>query len=94
MLHQNDMYQEKLLQKAEAFEEAAKILRSQIPHRSRIWMKSIIDRKLGDDVTNFVADIRRFESTGHKRDTTWGEGGKKVEKRRVQNTMGYQTRAA
>jgi hypothetical protein len=58
------MYQEKLLQKAEAFEEAAQILRSQIPHRNPIWMKSVIDRKLGNDVADFVADIRRFESTG------------------------------
>ena len=88
------MYQEKLLQKAKAFEEAAQILRSQIPHRNRIWMKSVIDRKLGNDVTDFVADIHRFESTGRKRDTTWGEGGTKVEKRRVHNTMGYQTREA
>ena len=88
------MYQEKLLQKAEAFEEAAQILRSQIPHRNQIWMKSVIDQKLGNDVTDFVADIHHFESIGQKQDTTWGEGGKKVEKRRVQNTMGYQTRAA
>ena len=58
------MYQEKLLQKAEAFEEAAQILHSQIPHRNQIWMKSVIDQKLGNDVTDFVADICHFESTG------------------------------
>ena len=85
------MYQEKLLQKAEAFEEAAQILHSQIPHRNQIWMKSVIDRKLGNDVTDFVADIHCLKSTGQKWDTTWGEGGKNVEKQQVQNTMGYQT---
>ncbi|KAF8231157.1 hypothetical protein L208DRAFT_1378239 [Tricholoma matsutake] len=39
--YENDMYQEKLLQKAKAFEEAAQILCSQIPHTNWIWMKSI-----------------------------------------------------
>ena len=57
-------------------------------------MKSVVDRKLGNDVMDFVADVQRFENTGRKRDTTWGEGGGKVVKRRVRNTMGYQRREA
>jgi hypothetical protein len=88
------MYWEELLQKAVAFEEAAQIPHSQIPHHNQIWMKSIVDRKLGHGVTDFVADIHHFESTGQKCDTTWGEGRSKVEKWQVQNTMGYQTQEA
>jgi hypothetical protein len=84
------MYQEELRQKADCLEEAARILRSQIPHRNHIWMKSIVDRKLGKDIMDFVADVQRFENTGRTRDTTWADGAGKVAKRRVRNTMGYQ----
>lgn len=70
-----DMHQEKLLQKAADFEEAARILRSQIPHGNPIWMKSIVDRKIGNDVTDFVADVRRFESTRRKGTQHGGKEG-------------------
>lgn len=69
-------------------------MREQIPHQNHIWMKLVADRKLANDVMDFVADVRRYEETGHKRDTTWGEGGGKVAKQRVRNTMGYQCREA
>ena len=76
---------------ATAFEDAAAILRAQASHRNRIWLKGLIDRKVGRDVIHFVGDIRRFEETGRKRGTTWGMGEGKDGRRRVQNTMGYQT---
>ena len=55
-------------------------MHSQIPHRNQIQMKLVIDQKLGNDVTDFVADIHHVESTGQKHNKTWGEGGKKIEK--------------
>jgi hypothetical protein len=36
-----------------------------------------------------VSDVQWFEKTRKKRGTTWGEGKIKVQKRHVQNTMGY-----
>jgi hypothetical protein len=80
-----------MIKRAEAFERAAKILRAQVSHRSasRIWQKSVSDRGVGNDVINLVSDVQWFEETGRKRGTTWGEGKDKVQKRRVQNTMGY-----
>ena len=83
---------EHLLSKATAFENAAAIIRAQVPYRNRIWMKNLVDRDVGHDVIDLVADVRRFEETGRKRDTTWAKGEGKGGKRRVQNTMGYQTR--
>ncbi|KAF8230017.1 hypothetical protein L208DRAFT_1284051, partial [Tricholoma matsutake] len=77
-----------------AFEEAAQIVHSKIDHQNWIWMKSIIDQKLGNFVIDFVADIHHCESTGQKWDTMWAEGRGKVEKQRVQNTMGYHTQEA
>ena len=78
--------------RAEAFERAAKILRAQVSHRnaSRIWQTSVSDRGVGNDVINLVSDVQWFEETGRKRGTTWGEGKDKVQKGRVQNTMGYE----
>lgn len=55
-------------------------------------MKNFVDRRVGRDVVDFVGDIRRFEETGRKRGTTWARGEGKEGKRRVQNTMGYQSR--
>ncbi|KAG5634669.1 hypothetical protein H0H81_001198 [Sphagnurus paluster] len=67
---------------------------SQAPHQNRIWLNSIVDRQFGCDQQHFADDIRHFEETGRSRDTTWAEGRGKIEKRRVQNTMGYQVRRA
>jgi hypothetical protein len=53
-------------------------------------MSSIVKRNVGKDVSLMVADIRRYESTGQKRDNTWGKRGDKEANRRVANTMGYQ----
>ena len=76
MRHQLDGLLDDMIKRAEAFERAAKILRTQASHRnaSRIWQKSVSDRGVGNDVINLVSDVRWFEETGVKRGTTWGEG--------------------
>ncbi|KAG6854163.1 hypothetical protein C0995_006989, partial [Termitomyces sp. Mi166 len=58
-----DDYIEQIQKKADAFEEAAQILRSQIQFKNRIWMKSLRDRKFGHDVMDFIDDIRVYEKT-------------------------------
>lgn len=50
------MYREDLLQRAAMFERATKIIRSQVPIGNPVWLKSIFDQRLGNDVANFVAD--------------------------------------
>ena len=40
------------------FERAADILRSQVRIGNPVWLKSIFDQRLGDDVVNFVADAQ------------------------------------
>ena len=57
-------------------------------------MKSIVDRRLGKDITDFVADVQQFENTSQTCDATWADGAGKVAKRRIQNTMGYQHQKA
>lgn len=72
----------------QALERAAAIIRGQIPHRKKMWLRAV-DQNIGNDVVDFVKDIERHESARRNRDTTWGEGKGKVERRRVRNTMGY-----
>jgi hypothetical protein len=55
-------------------------------------MSSIVSRGIGGDVSQFMADIDRFERTSHARDLTWARLGDKEGRRRMQNTMGYQVR--
>jgi hypothetical protein len=43
----------------------------------RNLIHSIAKRNVGKDVSLLVADIERFESTGQKRDNTWGKRGDK-----------------
>ena len=57
------MYREDLLQRAAMFERAAKIIRSQVPIGNPVWLKSIVDQKLGNDVANFVADASHIWMT-------------------------------
>lgn len=78
--------------RAVAWETGAAILRSQIPHRNGIWMRSITTRDVGADVHNLILDIRRHESTGRQRDNTWAATGNPEAQRRAQNTMGFQVR--
>ncbi|KAG6818261.1 hypothetical protein H0H93_006436 [Arthromyces matolae] len=90
--NQTDEYVRELEKMANMFEEAAHILRGQIPFRNPIWLRSICNRKVGRDVMHLVNDVRLFEETGRTRDTTWAEGRSKSEKRRRDNTMGYTRR--
>jgi hypothetical protein len=53
-------------------EEAARIIRSQLPHCNAIWINSMARQNIGRDVSHLVHDICRFETTGRIRDTTWG----------------------
>jgi hypothetical protein len=78
--------------RADELEEAARIIRSQLPHRNAIWITSMASRNIGSDVSHLVQDIRRFETTGRIRDTTWGRAGDSLSIRRARNTMGYQLR--
>ena len=68
---------------------AADIIRSQIPHRNRIWIASMVDRDIGRDVANVVLDVQHVERTGHRRDNTWARPGDKLTQRRSRNTIGY-----
>ncbi|KAJ7763643.1 hypothetical protein DFH07DRAFT_1018375 [Mycena maculata] len=81
---------QQLLNLADDLERAAEILRAQASAKNSIWMSSILRRNIGKDVSLMVADIERYESTGRKRDNTWGKKGDKEANRRVANTMGYQ----
>jgi hypothetical protein len=78
--------------RADELAQAAKIIRSQLPHRNRIWINSIASRNLGGDVSLMVKDIRYVEQTGRRRDLTWAHAGDREGMRRSQNTMGYQVR--
>ncbi|KAG6858681.1 hypothetical protein C0993_005263, partial [Termitomyces sp. T159_Od127] len=89
-----DEFAEQITKKAEILEEAAAILRSQLQFKNLIWMKALSDEKFGRDIMHFVDDIRLYERTGRKRETTWAEGRPKSEKRRAKFTMGYTRREA
>jgi hypothetical protein len=78
--------------RADELEEAARIIRSQLPHRNAIWINGMARRNLGGDVSHFIHDIHRFETTGRIRDPTWGRAGDPVSARPANNTMGYQLR--
>jgi hypothetical protein len=84
---------EALNNRADQLVLAADIIRSQIPHRNRIWIASMVDRDIGRDVANVVLDVQHVERTGHRRDNTWAKPGDKVTQRRSRNTMGYQVRS-
>jgi hypothetical protein len=81
------------LARADTFEEAAKILRSQIEHRNKVWLKTIAKSKLGKDVADFVDDIQSYEGL-RTQTTTWGRGKGRAEKEKAVYTMGYQRRTA
>lgn len=74
---------------ADELEKAAKILRTQAEAKNRLWMGSIIRRKIGQDVSLMVGDVRRYESSRRNRDNTWGKEGDSEANRRVANTMGF-----
>ncbi|KAG6869382.1 hypothetical protein C0995_003622, partial [Termitomyces sp. Mi166 len=69
-----DDYIEQIQKKADAFEEAAQILHSQIQFKNWIWMKSLSNCKFGHDIMDFIDDIRVYEKTDRRHETTWAEG--------------------
>lgn len=73
-------------------EEGAAILRSQLPHKNRIWMRSMDNRNIGGDVNDLVHDVRHLELTGGTRDRTWAPSGDHDTQRRSGNTMSCQAR--
>ncbi|KAH7905676.1 hypothetical protein BJ138DRAFT_1105794 [Hygrophoropsis aurantiaca] len=77
---------------AEALEEAARIIRSQISHHNTIWLKSLARRQIFKRAKSFVDDIRQMEhSRFRKRNTTWARNV--GESWRSQHTMGYHYRS-
>jgi hypothetical protein len=95
VLLQLDRYTEMLLGRAAELEEAAKIIRSQLPHRNLIWMKHVATQNIGEDVSRLVHNIRRHESTAQRREPTWAPPqANRSERFRAQDIMGYQLRGA
>lgn len=78
--------------RANELAEAANIIRSQLPYRNGIWMRSLTSRTVGGDVSELVHDVRWLENTGRRRDNTWAAPGDHTAQRRSRNTMGYQIR--
>ena len=79
-----------MLQRAQGFEQAAKIFREQARYQNPIWLRSVKDQNLGHDVSNLVSDVHHYEGSARTRGTTWAQAGDKSETRRMKNTMGYQ----
>lgn len=77
-------------QRARDFEVAAAILRSELPRPEKVFLNNFARRDLGADVSHFVQDVRRFESTSRKTDCTWPRAGDALARRRSENTMGIQ----
>ena len=75
---------------ASKLEQGAAILRSQLKHKSWIWMRSIVNRNIGGDVSDLVHDVCRLEITGQLQDNTWAPSGDHNAQHRSRNTMGYQ----
>lgn len=78
--------------RANELTEGARIIRSQMVYKNQIWMRSILSRNIGGDVSDLVCDIRRLEVTGRHRDNTWAPAGNREAQRRSKNIMGYQVR--
>lgn len=53
-----------------------------------IWMRSMVQRNVGKDAAQMVADVRHKERSGTVRKGTWP--GQKTSHLYTRNTMGYQ----
>ncbi|KAJ3751280.1 hypothetical protein DFH05DRAFT_1385646 [Lentinula detonsa] len=78
------------LQRAQELQQAAEIIQKQVQDWNPIWLKSLKDRNVGQDVSNLVTDVRRHKGSARVRDTTWPRAGDYTGTRRMRNTMGYQ----
>ncbi|KIL55522.1 hypothetical protein M378DRAFT_17869 [Amanita muscaria Koide BX008] len=90
-----DKLRQTIRKQGEAFRRTSEIYLMQVDHPNlkdggQIWMKSQVDRGIGKDVKLMVEDVRRFEETARKKDSTWAMGKGEEERRRMKNTMGYQ----
>jgi hypothetical protein len=59
------------------------------PAEAKLWLKSMKDQNIGQDVAHMVKDVRHFTQTGQTRPTTWAKPGNKASARYTKNTMGY-----
>jgi len=78
--------------RADELDEAAEIIQSQLPHKNRIWINSIMSQDIGADVSHLVKDVQHVEKTGRRRPRTWARAGDREAARTSRNTMGYQIR--
>ena len=64
---------------------------------SHLWMKGLMSRNVGGDISQVLEDLNHIEATGRVCGTTWGSGGPggscKGNKRWARNVMGYQVQA-
>jgi hypothetical protein len=81
-----------LTTRANELEQAAEIIRSQLPFRNPIWISSMVNRNIGGDVSFLVMDVKHVETSGRIRENTWVQPGDREGVRRSRNTMGYQVR--
>lgn len=76
------------MSRAKALEDAAMIMRAQIPHRNRLWLQGVVEANIGKDVIQWRDDIASHEAM-RSQTTTWG-GQSKAGKRKARAVMGYQ----
>ena len=79
-----------MLETAKIFEEAAAIIRSQVPHNNNLWMKGISKSCMVAKAKTLVENVHYLEMTGRTRRTTWPRNSKDAE--RTKYLMGYQIR--
>ena len=56
---------------ASKLEQGAAILRSQLKHKSQIWMCSIVNCNIGGDVNDLIHDVCRLEIMGQYMGSKW-----------------------
>ena len=94
ILDQAERAREWVEQRAQELQECAEKMKQQLKYpESRLWVKGLMSRNVGKDVSLLLQDIKHTESTGRRRGTTWGTGGpgsSQENMRRSRNMIGYQ----
>lgn len=84
--------------RADEIQRCADKMKEQLKYKNPIWLKGLMRRNMGKDISYLLDDLEYVEKNGQTRRTTWGEGGsgqrKKENSRRAGNVMGYQFEAA
>ncbi|KAK6974367.1 SWIM-type domain-containing protein [Favolaschia claudopus] len=73
-------------------EKGVHILKQQLGNSdksSKIWLRAMKRKNIGNDVAQMASDVRHISSTGTVRHTTWARPGKSASTRYTGNTMGY-----